>query len=379
MSSNSDSESEIGEDKSPDCSSPEVITKYKLAATVANKALTEVIARCKPGALLVDLCEFGDRLIEQECSTLYKKGNIEKGVAFPTCISVNEIAGHYSPLKDDQTALKNGDLIKIDLGVHVHGYVATVAHTIYLGEPKGRIADVLGAAWTAAEAAIRMMKPGVKNYEVTKYIAKAASAFECSPLEGVLSHETRQFVIDYENCIIGSDKAEQKVEEFELEPNKAFSIDIVMSTGDGKASDRESMCTVYKRSLDNHYNLKMKASRFLLAQINKRFPTFPFTLRSLESQRAKLGINECRNHDLVQPYPVLSVKKGQSVAQFKFTCLLLPTGTLKITGLPFDMSKLQTDKKVEDKELLEVLSRALKKKRKKKKKKKKKAEAPVDE
>merc|ERR1712107_396547 len=127
-------------------------------------------------------------------------------------------------------------------------------------------------------------------------------------MEGVLSNEMRQFVIDYDNCIIGSDKTEQKVEEFELEPNRAFSIDIVMS-GDGKASDRESMCTVYKRSLDNHYSLKMKASRFLLAQINKQFPTFPFTLRSLESQRAKLGIAECRNHDLVQPYPVLGEEK----------------------------------------------------------------------
>lgn len=376
--SDNESMSEDGEfDKSPDCSSPEVVTKYQLAAGIANSVLQAVIERCQVGALLVDLCEFGDRLIETECSKLYKKGDIPKGIAFPTCVSVNEIAGHFSPLSEDRTALEQGDLVKIDIGVHVHGFVSTAAHTIVVGgEITGRKADVIMAAWTAAQAAVRLMKPGTKNADVSKMIVKAAEAYGCSPLEGVLSHEVRQFVIDHENCIIGKESAEQKVEEFEFDPNTAFSMDLVMTTGDGKCTDRENMCTVFKRSLENHYNLKMKASRFLLSQINKRFPTFPFTLRALENQRAKLGIAECRNHDLVQPYPVLSCKKGELVAQFKFTCLLLPTGTLKITGLPLDISQVKSDKQVEDEELKNLLATRFGKRKKKKKKKKKTATVP---
>lgn len=373
--------SESGEeDKSPDCSSPEVVTKYQLAAGIANKVLQEVMGRCQAGALLVDLCDFGDRLIETECSKLYKKGDIPKGIAFPTCVSVNEIAGHFSPLSEDRTALANGDLVKIDVGVHVHGFVSTAAHSIVVGGGPltGRVADVMMAAWTAAEGVLRKMKPGVKNTEVSKIIQKAAEAYKCNPLEGVLSHEVRQFVIDHENCIIGKENAEQKVEEFEFGPNTAFSLDIVMTTGDGKCTDRENMCTVFKRSLDNHYNLKMKASRFLLSQINKRFPTFPFTLRALEGQRAKLGIAECRNHDLVQPYPVLSCRKGELVAQFKFTCLLLPTGTLKITGLPLDVSQIKSEHSVEDEELKTLLATRFGKRKKKKKKKKKTASEDVE-
>jgi len=234
------------------------------------------------------------------------------------------------------------------------------------------------AAWTAAEGVLRKMKPGTKNTEVSRIIQKAAETFNCNPLEGVLSHEVRQFVIDHENCIIGKENAEQKVEEFEFGPNTAFSLDIVMTTGDGKCTDRENMCTVFKRSLDNHYNLKMKASRFLLSQINKRYPTFPFTLRALEGQRAKLGIAECRNHDLVQPYPVLSCKKGELVAQFKFTCLLLPTGTLKITGLPLDVSQIKSEHSVEDEELKTLLATRFGKRKKKKKKKKKTAPADME-
>lgn len=380
MNDSDESMSESGEDKSPDCSSPEVVTKYQLAAGIANKVLQEVMCRCQAGAVLVELCEFGDRLIETECSKLYKKGDIPKGIAFPTCVSVNEIAGHFSPLSEDRTVLANGDLVKIDVGVHVHGFVSTAAHSIVIGGGplSGRIADVMMAAWTAAEGVLRLMKPGTKNTEVSRVIQKAAESFNCNPLEGVLSHEVRQFVIDHENCIIGKENAEQKVEEFEFAPNTAFSLDIVMTTGDGKCTDRENMCTVFKRSLDNHYNLKMKASRFLLSQINKRYPTFPFTLRALEGQRAKLGIAECRNHDLVQPYPVLSCKKGELVAQFKFTCLLLPTGTLKITGLPLDVSQINSEHSVEDEELKNLLATRFGKRKKKKKKKKKTASADME-
>ena len=58
---------------------------------------------------------------------------MEKGVAFPTCISVNNIVGHLSPLKSEDQQLKDGDLVKIDLGCHIDGFVGLVAHTIVVG------------------------------------------------------------------------------------------------------------------------------------------------------------------------------------------------------------------------------------------------------
>ena len=48
---------------------------------------------------------------------------LERGVAFPTCVSVNYIMGHYSPMKDESTTLAEGDVAKIDLGAHMDGYV----------------------------------------------------------------------------------------------------------------------------------------------------------------------------------------------------------------------------------------------------------------
>jgi hypothetical protein len=82
--------------------------------------------------------------------------------------------------------------------------------------------------------------------------------------------------------------------------------------------------------------LKNKSSRQFFNDVNKRFPTLPFSIRSLPDEKAaKLGVRECVNHDLLLPYPVLHEKRGDFVAHVKVTVLLLPSGnTAQITGLP---------------------------------------------
>ena len=62
-----------------------------------------------------------------------KDKKIEKGIAFPTCISVNEIVGHFSPLKGESRQLKAGDVAKIDMAVQIDGFIAAAAHTIIIG------------------------------------------------------------------------------------------------------------------------------------------------------------------------------------------------------------------------------------------------------
>jgi len=74
------------------------------------------------------------------------------------------------------------------------------------------------------------------------------------------------------------------------------------------------------------------------------------------AQIANFAIKECVEHELVHPYPVLYEKSGEVVAHVKFTALLLPTGTIKITGVNFDRSKLKTSVVVKDENLLKVLS-----------------------
>ena len=126
---------------------------------------------------------------------------------------------------------------------------------------------------------------------------------------------------------------------------------------------------MFKRALDMEYNLKMKASRAVFSDINKRFPCMPFPIRSLDSKQSRFGLVECLNHGLLHPYPVLYEKPDAIVAHFKYTVLLMSNGNDKITGAP--LQEVQSDKKVEDEELVKLLQTSLKPKKKNKKKNKK--------
>merc|ERR1711884_430909 len=109
-----------------------VVTKYKMAAEITNKVLKEVVTACLASASVRDLCMLGDRRLTEETSKAFKK--ITKGIAFPTCLSVNHAICHFSPLvsEADQT-LEEGDMVKIDMGAHIDGYIAVVAHTVVVG------------------------------------------------------------------------------------------------------------------------------------------------------------------------------------------------------------------------------------------------------
>ncbi|KAK3007018.1 hypothetical protein RJ639_016215 [Escallonia herrerae] len=293
------------EEKELDLTSPEIVTKYKSAAEIVNKALQLVLSGCKPKAKIVDLCEKGDTFITEQTGNMYKnvKKKIERGVAFPTCISVNNTVCHFSPLAGDELVLEEGDMLKIDMGCHIDGFIAVVAHTHVLQTVPvtGRAADVIAAVNTAAEVALRLVRPGRKNKDVTDAIQKVAVAYDCKIVEGVLSHQMKQFVIDGNKAVLSVSGPETRVDDAEFEENEVYAVDIVTSTGDGK-------------------------------HINKYFALF---LRALEEKRARLGLLECVNHDLLQPYPVLYEKPGSDlVAHIKFTVLLMPNGSDRITSHP---------------------------------------------
>ena len=83
------------------------------AAAIANQVLQGVLSQIAAGEDVADLCDFGDALIAQLCGQVHKTKKLEKGIAFPTCVSVNECVGHFSPLKSESRVLADGDVVKV--------------------------------------------------------------------------------------------------------------------------------------------------------------------------------------------------------------------------------------------------------------------------
>lgn len=149
-----------------------------------------MIERCVLGVSALELCKIGDDMIVQETDKVYKKEKeIQKGIAFPTQANINNCICHYAPLssvgsngKSFHTSkskdfwveyicnhfrsdfiVKENDIVKLDLGVHIDGYIAVVAHTVFMSEEKkGKAVDAMLAAHYCAEAALRLVAPGIE-------------------------------------------------------------------------------------------------------------------------------------------------------------------------------------------------------------------------
>uniref|UniRef100_A0A2K6BEP3 Peptidase M24 domain-containing protein n=1 Tax=Macaca nemestrina TaxID=9545 RepID=A0A2K6BEP3_MACNE len=142
-----------------------VVTKYKMGGEgaarcdMANWVLRTLVEASSSGVSVLSLCEKGHAMITEETEKIFKKENI----------SVNNFVCHFFPLKSSQDyILKEGDLVKIDLGFHVDGLIANVAHTFVVDvaqgtQVTGRKADVIKIAHLCAEAALCLAKPRNQN------------------------------------------------------------------------------------------------------------------------------------------------------------------------------------------------------------------------
>ncbi|KAK9871253.1 hypothetical protein WA026_011527 [Henosepilachna vigintioctopunctata] len=356
-----------------------VVTKYKMAGEIVNKVLKQVIDKCVSGASVREICQFGDQLLVDETSKVFKKEKeLKKGIAFPTCISVNNCICHFSPVPSEPDyTLKDEDVVKVDLGAHIDGFIAVVAHTVVLGASSdnkvtGRRADVVLAAYYASQAALRLLKAGNETYAITDVVQKVAKSYECKPVEGMLSHQLKQFKIDGEKTIIQNPNDAQKKEheKFELDKHEVYAMDVLISTGEGVGKETETRVAIYKKT-DETYQLKLKASRNFYSEVRQKHGNMPFNLRTFQDEtKAKMGVVECVKNKLIEPFQVLYEKSGEFVAQFKFTVLIMPNGPHKITGLPFEHELFQSEHSITQPELKTILNSSANPKAAKKKKKK---------
>ena len=246
-----DAEEETGEQPTEayDPSNPIVLEKYKRAATIAQSTLAHLLSLLhtpqQPPLTVVALCTAGDSHIASEVSKVYaKEKKMEKGIAFPTCVSINHIVGHASPLSGADNgggSVQTGDVVKFDIGVHFDGYAAALAHTTIAPAhssstpaPKvtGKPADVISALSVCYDAIMRCIRPGGKSGQVSSVIAKVCADFGVNAVQGVLSHSLDRNRLDGPHVILNRAEEDVKVEEFTFAVNDVYAIDVVLSSGE---------------------------------------------------------------------------------------------------------------------------------------------------
>ncbi|EOO04397.1 putative curved dna-binding protein [Phaeoacremonium minimum UCRPA7] len=387
---------------------PDTLTKYKTAAQISEKVLAAVKELCVAGAKIVTICEKGDKLIEEEVGKVYRGKKINKGFSHPTTISPSSYVTPYTPLTSDEseasTELQPGEPVKIQLGAQIDGFGSIVCDTILVpSEDKpqdvisGKPADLILATYYANELLLRLMiPPGLlatgsdeekakaaaakapTQTKINSLLEKVAKAYDVNLVESTTSWVFERNEIEGKKKIVlapGEGSKGDGVPEI----GEVWGVEVGMSLGSGKVKQLEQRATLHRRTTTT-YGLKRPTSRKILSEVQKKFGTFPFSLRQLEDERdAKSGVVECVRGNVFRQYELVGDKDGAPVARLLTTIAITKNGITKLGSAPaLDLSKFKTDKKIEDEEILKILEQPLarntgKSKSKKKKKPAKKA------
>lgn len=345
--------------------------KYKTAGEIAAKAIKAVIAASKEGATVGSLCKTGDDAVREGTGSVYKSDKkMQKGSAFPTTISLNNVVCNNAPLATSEgynVALKSGDVVKIQLGAHIDGYPAISGETIVVGASSsspvsGAKADAIKAAFVGAETAIRMLKPGTITTEVAKEVEKSIKEFDCRAVDGMQTNQVDKDVIDGKKKIVLNPDPQQRPDAAKLEEGDVFAVDVSVTTSkDGKTKTEDSSLTTIYKKTGSTYLLKMATSRKVFSEVQKRAGAFPFNLNLLEdSERGRMmGVRECVNHNLLTSFDVQYDGDKEAVTtQFFFTAVVSAKGAIRITPTPswYSEEVVKSEKEVKDEGIKSLLA-----------------------
>ncbi|ESZ92139.1 curved DNA-binding protein (42 kDa protein) [Sclerotinia borealis F-4128] len=375
---------------------PDTLTKYKNAAQISQKVLEAVTALCVAGEKIVTICEQGDKLLEEEIAKVYRGKKMIKGIGHPTTVSPSAFVTPYTPLTSDvaeaSVVLKEGESVKIQLGAQIDGFGTIVCDTIIIhsaehenGEITGRDADLLLATHHANELLLRLMVPpgllatgteeekkkaaavrAPTQAKITSLLEKLVKSYDCNLVEHTTSWQFERNEIEGKKKIIlapGDGTRGDGVPEV----GEVWGVEMGVSLGSGKIKNFENRSTLHRRT-NLTYALKRPSSRAIMNEVVKKFGTFPFSLRQLDSERdAKVGVVECVRGNVFRQYEVVGDKDHEPVGRLLTTIAITKNGVQKIASPPEpDLSKFKTDKKITDEEILKILEQPLAKDKKKK-------------
>ncbi|OWZ73828.1 methionine aminopeptidase, type II [Cryptococcus neoformans] len=292
----------------------------------------------KPGMTMTEIAN----LIEDGTRAVVEENGFESGIGFPTGLSVNEVAAHYTPNPGDKQVLQQRDVMKVDFGVHVNGRIVDSAFTMSF-EPTWD--KLLEAVKDATNTGIREAGIDVRMCDIGEAIQEVMESYEVEvngkvyPVKSISNlngHSITPYTIHggigtrpgKSVPIVkqhGSDKDETKMEEGEY-----FAIETFGSTGRGRVIE-EGACSHYalNSAAPEKYQGHHQSAKSLLASVKRNFGTLPFCRRYLDHVGEKnylLALNTLVREDFIADYPPLvDPQPGAMTAQFEHTILLRPT------------------------------------------------------
>ncbi|TRM66130.1 methionine aminopeptidase 2-like protein [Schizophyllum amplum] len=309
------------------CEDPDTTYQnIRRAAEVHRQARQYAQRTIKPGMTMTEIAN----LIEDSTRALVEENGLESGVGFPTGLSLNNCAAHYTPNAGDNIVLQQGDVMKVDIGVHVRGRIVDSAFTMTWEPTYDKLLEAVKAA---TNTGIRESGIDARLGEIAGAIQETMESYEVEvdgkvlpvkPIANLSGHsiDLHQIHAGKSVCLVKND------DQTKMEEGEYFAIETFGSTGRGRVIEGGE-CSHYARKVDApHVPLRLTTAKSLLKSINKNFGTLPFCRRYLDragESKYLLALNHLVGQGIVEEYPPLFDQKGAMTAQYEHTILLRPT------------------------------------------------------
>jgi methionine aminopeptidase len=315
------------------------LTKYNICAKICGTIMKELVENIRNKTILnvLELCKYGNNRIIEECNKIYKKETI-KGIAFPTCISLNNCSGNYiyeESKGDEFNFIKVGDIIKIEIGVNISGCIAILGETItYDNSEEDDIIKLLNGL---QKDIVKMIKVDEINDEIKIHVESKCTEYNCFPIENCTSYQqldghlntqdSKFIILNYNKYYDGDDNL--VVDEnlcFEFEEGDIFNINLTVIKNNQENDEHtyiESHEPHIYRYNEYFYNLKLKTSREFFSMIKSKYGNNAFDCREYKSNiRNRIGIKESLENGIMTGYPILYSKDKSCIYHKKFTIIV---------------------------------------------------------
>ena len=283
--------------------SDDAVDSHREAGEILVETMTAAREMIEPGVTQLEVAEYAEDAIHEAGA----------GLAFPVNISINEEASHATPARDDDTEFTD-EMVCLDIGVHVDGYIADAAVTVDLSDNT----ELVEAAEQALEAAVDAVGPGVEVGEVGAEIQSVIEGYGYTPILNLSGHGVEQY-----DAHTGPNIPNRAVERsVELEAGQVIAIEPFATDGRGKVGEGATE-EIYEQVADG--SVRDRRARQVLEEI-EAFDDLPFAERWLEGSRSEMALRRLKRAGIIKGYPVLKEDDGQLVSQAEHTLIVTEDG-----------------------------------------------------
>ena len=279
------------------------VDSYREAGAILAETMTEAKAMIEPGVTQLEVAEYAEDMIQEAGA----------GLAFPVNISVDEEASHATPARDDDTEFGD-EMVCLDIGVHVDGYIADAAVTVdFTGNT-----ELVEASEQALEAAVEAAGPGVEVGEIGAEIESVIEGYGYTPILNLTGHGVERY-----DAHTGPSVPNRAVDRsVELEVGQAIAIEPFATDGRGKVGEGSTE-EIYEQVGDG--SVRDRRARQVLDEL-AQFDDLPFAARWLDNSRSEMALRRLKMADIVKGYPVLKEDDGRLISQAEHTLLITEDG-----------------------------------------------------